>query len=153
MASDPFRERGRIGWLLLIIILMTAGYLVYRNRLGPFSGIAGSPQIVFTAERVQKLKIEAAIHPRERFIVIRNGNDFTWRNLEMELNPGKTFRGFAFRIDQLGPGKDITINDLSFASERNERFDLTSHRLIRLQLVCDTASGKGYFIGSLKNPK
>lgn len=104
-----------------------------------------------SAQKRVGIAIDAAAEFTGSNFVVRNRNNFAWRDISVELNSNTSSGRFVFKTQAMPPGRVRTIGMEEFVGRGGAQFDSlprsVSSRPKSIGIRCNTQVGSGYWLG------
>ena len=105
-----------------------------------------------SAEKRVKVVIDAAAEFLGTSFVVRNKNNFSWKNVRVELNSSANKGTFVFKAQELSARKTRTIGMGEFVDQDGTKLDSLPRSITArpqsLGIRCDTQLGGGFWLGT-----
>ena len=104
-----------------------------------------------SAQKRVGVLIDVSAEFLETSFIIRNRNNFVWKNVAIEINYSDAGDGFVFRVEEIPPKRSYPVGLGQFVDRDGARFDsmprsITS-RPKNIVVKCSTQGGNGLWAG------
>ena len=104
-----------------------------------------------SAQKRVGITIDASVEFIGASFVVRNNNNFAWKDVSVELNSSASGSGFVFKTQEVPPDRVRTIGMWEFVDQDGTQFDSlprsVTSRPKSLGIRCNTQVGGGFWLG------
>ncbi len=102
-----------------------------------------------SAQKRVGVLLDASVQFLGSNFIVRNNNDFAWKNVRLELNPNGRSGAFVRKAQEILPKKSCAIGMSEFVNQEGAKFDslprAIKSRPQSLAVRCNTKKGSGGF--------
>jgi len=96
------------------------------------------------------VELKAEVAYRGFYFVVKNEDDFVWKNVKIEINPNDLFGGYCYEAPEIAPNTQCTVSVLEFIRDDGDKFIPLLVNPEEVFIECETPKGRGFYRGTFK---